>query len=232
MILIVKFISTVTSIGSSESTANRLDKLSKAAGKFNIMIGTSIKKKLNGIKGATDGSSEEDNSEDTKVSPKKVPMSNTKVLTREIECSPEEASLIATRLFNLMEQKGNSDKYAAAKANFDTCKRTVLAMFNTDDYDKLTSEERQLYAKEMIARNAPFKYTTQSIHIKYGDNQTIYSKTRRVYGTAHWSEDFYDSKVDLASLKKNFEVTFRNPVNVSDPNQSSNPEGSSESAEK
>lgn len=203
--LTVKLISMVSTIGSQESTARRLTKLSAAAGKFNLTIGTSIKLALK--KTVTEGpTGQPPRTEKTKPS-------NTKVVTKTIEdCSPEDATLIADYLFNLMDAQSNTASYEQAKAHFDTCKRQVLAEFGAQNYDVLTAEERKSYATKMIALGAPFKFTTQSIHIKYGDNQTIYSRTRRVSGTSHWNEDFFDSKVDIKKLREKYQVTFRQPV--------------------
>jgi len=200
MNLTIKFISTVNTIGSQESTVQRLTKLSAAAGKFNLTIGTSIKNALAKAKGNPNGQPKK-----SEINP-----SNTKVITKTIEdCSPEDATLIADFLFNYMDDKDNSQKYTEAKANFDTCKRNTLAEFGVEDYEKLTAEERRSYAAKMIARRAPFKYTEKSIHIKYGDNQTIYSRTHRMLGTSHWKSDFYETSVDLAKLREKFTVSFR-----------------------
>lgn len=200
MDLTIKFISTVSTIGSSESTVKRLDKLSKAAGKFNVTIGTSIKRALN--KSKTEGP-------EPPKEPDKRP-SNTKVVTKVIQdCSPEDATLIAKCLFDFMENQGNSVKYTERKAKFDTDKRMVLTELGVDSYDLLTPEQRKMYATMMITRRAPFTYTECSIHIKYGENQTIYSATQRKVGNSPFSEDFYETHVDLKKLYRLYTVSFR-----------------------
>lgn len=205
MDLTIKFISTVGTIGSSESTVERLDKLSRAAGKFNVTIGTSIKRSLSN----TRQSKTSDGSESPKQTDRQP--SNTKVVTKVIQdCSPEDATLIAKCLFDFMERQGNSEKYTERKARFDTEKRMVLAELGVDNYDLLTPEQRKMYASKMIERKAPFTYTECSIHMKYGENQTIYSATQRKVGNSPFSEDFFETKVDLKKLNRLYTVSFRN----------------------
>lgn len=202
MDLTIKFISTVGTIGSSESTVTRLDKLSRAAGKFNVTIGTSIKRSLGKVKPTTE-------EPELPKEPDKRP-SNTRVVTKVIQgCSPEDATLIAKCLFDLMERQGNSEKYTERKAKFDTVKRMVLTELGVDNYDLLTPEQRKMYASMMIARRAPFTYTECSIHMKYGENQTIYSATQRKVGNSPFSEDFYETHVDLEKLRHLYSVSFR-----------------------
>lgn len=189
-------------MGSSESTVTRLDKLSAAAGKFNVMIGTSIKRSLaNATAGTTVSTS--NSLKDTSR--------NTRVIKRVIaDCTAEDATLYAKKLFDIIAAKGNSEEYTNSKSNFDTLKSRTLSELGVDKYDKLTPEQRKVYAKKMIEARAPFKYTSQSIHIKYGDFQTIYSITRRVLGTAHWADSTVNNLMDITDERKKYRVTMRN----------------------
>lgn len=220
MNLVIKFISSFATLGSKESTVNRLDELASAAGKFNVLMQTSIKKNI-ANKSKEDSPKEKPKSvKDPNVSREPVEgtvRTDNAVITTKIikDCTPEDATLISRVLFGLLQKSGNSDKYEAAKAHFDTCKRTVLSNFGTDNYSNLSQEERKVYAKMMIEAKAPFTYTTQSIHMKYGDLQTVYSKTRRVHGKSPFQEDFYEKHVDLAKERKAYIVT----TNVARPNQ-------------
>lgn len=207
MELAIKFISQVNHVGSTEQTARRISHLSKAAGKFNAMLGATIKEAptANGSSGSTA----------SEPTPGRVKSSlrddTSKVVTKTLDVTPEQAAVIATTLFNAMEKESNSEKYTERKSNFDTAKRECLNELGARDFKELTPDQRSMYAKKMIARKAPFSYTERSIHIRYNGMATVYSKTHRKLGKSHWSDDIYDRLIpDLGKLMKSKEVRLHN----------------------
>lgn len=210
--LTVKFISQEAHMGSEEQSAIRLKSLSKAAGKFNAILNASIKEKARGVKESV-AAAEAASANGERSAPNRTSESrkSTKVLTFEVETTPEEAVLIATTLFNGMEKQGNSEKYTAKKAAFDTAKRQTLAEFSVKSYSDISEDEKQEYAKRMIALKAPFDYTERTIHIKYEGCSTVYSKSSRFCGIAHWPSNIYEKLINLEKLKGKYTVRFREP---------------------
>lgn len=207
MELTIKFISQVNHVGSTEQTARRIAHLSKAAGKFNAMLGATIKEAPTANESSgppapepTPGRRKSSLKDDT-----------SKVVTKTLDVTPEQAAVIATTLFNAMEKESNSEKYTERKSNFDTAKRECLNELGARDFKELTPDQRSMYAKKMIARKAPFSYTERSIHIRCNGMATVYSKTHRKLGKSHWPDDIYDRLIpDLGKLMKSKEVRLHN----------------------
>lgn len=215
--LTVKFISQVSRVGSDAQTATRLRTLSKAAGKFNFNLGVSIREKAKNVKAGAQGATQANQGQGAVTPPRK---NSTLVQTTTINCSREDAARIATHLANMMANDGNSDKYVSRKAAFDTEKARTLAEFGVKGYDDLTEDQRQEYAKRMIAKKAPFVYTEQSIHIKYEGCVTVYTQSRRRLGIAHWPADSFNKNVDLDKLRQKYDVIVK-PVHPTSPASSS-----------
>lgn len=200
MDLVIKYLSNVKLIGSKESTANHISGMSKAAGKFNFTIGASVKKKSNDNLGNTG----------TGSTSAKVRNDNSRSITQTIrDCTPEDAARIGTFIFNTMAKIPNSDAYVGKMAAFATIKKKTLDEFHVQDYNELTKEQRVMYAQKMIAQGAPFYYTERSIHIKYGNYQTIYSLSHRKSGVMHWKQETADKMIaDAQKAMGNFDVTL------------------------
>lgn len=205
MELSIKFISQERRIGPDDSAATDSAYISKAAARFNVVIGVTMRRKRPDV--------QQDSASEVEASKRSGDLknNNTQVLHSVIrDLTKEDAAQLARFYFNHMEQTGNSDEYVRAKARFDSIKRSILQELHVDAIDELTKDQRIVYAGKMIQAKAPFIYTERSIHIKLGEYQTVYSKTVRLKGRQHWSEGnfpkpksgFFDTyEVNLRSEK-------------------------------
>lgn len=210
--LTIKVIQNLGHIGSSATTANHVDSLPKAAGKFNFLNNVTIKRKTNN----SDDLSKEGKGK-TGINTK----NNSSVARVTVDATPEEAALVAFYLASLMEKTGaGSDKYITKKANFDTCKSKTLQALNAKSYDELSNEQRIEYAKRMLDQKAPFYYYQTVIHIKYDGKSTIFTKSSRSLVRPRFDETWINAQIDKAlMLSSKFEVITRT-VNKSNPNLS------------
>lgn len=184
----VKVIHTKKHMGSSETTGRRLPKMSKAAGKFNALLGT----KVSLSNGQPD--SESNNTQIDKDT-------NVDVKTLRISVTVAEAAVAATLICNAVEgSERSTEAFIQAKANFDTQRKEVLSSLGATDYDELTREQKQVYARQMVSRRAPFDYYTSKIHIKCKGNPTV--KTVTLYGLKPRGVEGNINKI-LNSLKDN-----------------------------
>lgn len=164
--LIMKIIQEKRHMGSSKSVASRTPSMPKGSAYFNAVNGTKVR--------LTNGATDADASRMKKLR-------NTMVASHHADVTIEEAALFCYFLFEEFDYvfSDNTQSYKDRKCEFDSNRNKLFQQMGVSSYDQMTREQKQVYAQKMVSSGSTFDYYTFRIHVKFGSNDTVKTRTIR-----------------------------------------------------